>query len=231
MAAPSERSHTNVTDSGTSFSVAMPAGFQAGDIMVLSVGQWNFTAPAAPNSGLTGWTRIGTGQGPFFTNSGQQIRGDTYYRIADGSETTLTVGTAASTFINIILTAWKDATGIDAASTDGSVAATATPVATSIVTTAANEVIAYTVYIYDGGGSITNLDSGTQINHQSGTSGTPDDYIVTKPQASPGATSWHPTFAGSSNGSVMFATVGLIGAPGPPQILLPMSVSPALRGR
>ncbi|MEI6421915.1 MAG: hypothetical protein WCP55_06820, partial [Lentisphaerota bacterium] len=155
--------------SGTNPTVAVPAGYAAGDLLVLFLGCSN-VSPATP----AGWTLQAS-----YTSAPRLY---VYYKFASASESSVTVS-VASAQANAVMLAYRGASGIEAASAGNLVVGTSTT-STSLTTTRPND---YVVSFYSSNqvGTFTEpASTNSRVNLGSPINGI---LIVDELQASAGA--------------------------------------------
>jgi hypothetical protein len=122
----------------TSHPCSLPAGYTAGDLLIMAAQMWIFGGTAAAAPAPTGWTRQAQHN---TTGSGYTVNYAVYTKVADGTEgTTVTLTTALSQWGCIGVLAYSGGT-LDAFADFGSSQTSATPTIPSVTTTQANDIV------------------------------------------------------------------------------------------
>lgn len=159
------------TGTGANVSVAVPAGYQQGDLLIIAMSS-AAVAPTTPS----GWTLV--------TSQTTTPRTYIYSKFATGSETTVAVSVAASAAVGVML-AYRGVSATDTISTGA--ATTSTTIATNTLTTTyANEYVVSVYNMTTGAATWTAPASTTSRVNSAGTASANGLLVVDELQAAAG---------------------------------------------
>lgn len=146
-----------ISSQSTTVTPTLPAGYQAGDIFILSVLQGSKNYTGTPP---TGYTLVSQ------ANSSTVTSGNMYYKIAAASETSPTVSTGGSNGQAVIV-AYRGSSGLDVTATAFAASTSSTSLTgNNLTTTAANDFVITSVNGENATGNNFTAPSGVNIRVQ-----------------------------------------------------------------